>query len=137
MRPGEPPGSLPAMLAEPAAATEDAPPLLLLLDGLVRRDGSAAGLEGEVQVGVRSPEGYRWWRARLGPRFSVGFVPEVSTTAHVTLCLGQGDAARLLATGRIPEDPELLHLDGDRALLERFLTRYTSRTNWLGVRLGR
>lgn len=125
------------MLAEPAASNDDAPALLLLLDGLVRRDGGATGLEGEVQVGVRGAQGYRWWRARFGRRFSVGFVPDVSTTAHVTVCLAEADADRLLATGRLPASPELFHLDGDRTLFERFLNRYTSRTGWVGIRLAR
>ena len=124
------------MDAEPASSVEDAPPLLLLLDGLVRRDGGATGLEGEVQVGVRGPDGYRWWRARFGRRFSVGFIPEVSTTAHVTVCLGESDAARLLATGRLPSPATLFHVDGDRELLQSFLKRYTSRTGWVGIRLA-
>jgi len=121
----------------PTPAEQDAPALLMLLDGLVRRDGEATGLRGEVCVGVRTAAGYQWWRARFGRRFSCGFVPDVSPTAHATVCLGAGDADRLLATGHVPAEPELFTLDGDRALFERFLKRYTSRTGWLGIRLHR
>lgn len=126
-----------ALPAVPLPAEDEAPALLMLLDGLVRRDGEASGLRGEVCVGVRDGSGYWWWRARFGRRFSCGFVRQVSSTAHTIVCLGRGDAERLLATGHVPAQPELFTLHGDRGLFERFLARYTSRTGWVGIRLHR
>lgn len=122
---------------QPGDADDDLPALLLLVDGLVRRDGPASGLSGEVCLGVRGSAGYTWWRGRFGRRFSCGFVPAVSSTAHATLCLAEADAQALLRTGRLPETPELFTVDGDAELLSRFLKRYTSRTGWVGIRLTR
>ena len=119
----------------PAMAFEEieGPPLLRILDGLVRRDGPVSGLSGEVQVGVRADDGYTWWRARLGRRPGTAFLRAPSPSAHVTWCLSAADADAVV-TGRA-YDPSAMHVDGDAALLARFLDRYTSRMDFKDLRL--
>lgn len=120
-------------MGEPVATIAEEPALLLVLDGLVRRDGAASGLRHEVQVGVEGPNGYRWWHARLGPRFTCGFLDSLSSTAHVTMCLSNPAADLLLRTGRITDD---VHIEGDREVLKRFFERYTSKTSLFGARIA-
>jgi hypothetical protein len=110
---------------------------LEIIDALVRRDGAATGLSGEVCIGVRDGPTYQWWSARLGPTFSTRFLSSPSQSAHATLFIAKRDADALLETGAIPDPPELFMIDGARDLMLRFFKRYTSKTTWLGVRLGR
>ncbi len=119
----------------PPEQLADLPAFLLLFDGLVRRDGAATGLNGEVCLGVKVKDNYHWWRARFGRRFECGFIAEVSPTAQATLCLGQTEADSLLKTGRLPPSAQLFTFSGDRQLFDAFIKRYTSRTNWLGLQL--
>lgn len=122
-----------------SCSSRDVPPasdLLLILDGLVQRDGPLSGLRGEVCVGVRGDGGFRWWRARFGKRFRTDFLDRRPQSATATLFMAESDARALLADGAMPADPELFSIDGDRSLLAQFFKRYTSRSNWLGVRLG-
>ncbi|MEL6545529.1 MAG: hypothetical protein AAFQ82_12940 [Myxococcota bacterium] len=109
--------------------------LLELLDTLVRRDPAPSGLSGELCIGVRENDAFRWWSAAFTPALRVGFDSVRSNSAHATLVLDAADARELLTEGRIA-GPNLLAIDGDRRLLRRFFRRYTSKTNWLGIRLG-
>ena len=108
------------------------PALLHVLDGLVRRDGAQSGLRFEVCVGVRRAEDIRWWRARLGPRFACGFIPAVSPTAHVTLLLEENEADAWLQSGQLQH----ARIEGDRARLEAFIRRYTTKISHLDYRIA-
>ena len=110
---------------------------LLVLDGLVRRDGPATGLRGEVCIGLKGTTGYQWWRARFAPRFSTDFLTSRSTTAHATLFMAESVADAILQTGQVPRSPELLMIEGDRQLMLKFFKRYTSKTSWFEYVLGR
>ncbi len=109
------------------------PPLLLVLDGIVRRGGAQSGMRQEVCVGVERADGVRWWRARLGPRFVCGFVDKPSATAHATLLLSETAAQRLLTTGRLEPGGRL---DGNPDVLARFIDRYTTKISHFGFRMA-
>ncbi len=115
---------------------EAEPTLLVLLDGLVRRDGPTSGLRQEVCIGVKRSTGYRWWRARLGPRFECGFVDGPSASAHVTLCLQESESERLIRIGRLDPGAAVFHVDGDHDVLTRFFARYTSKMTHFGARFA-
>lgn len=115
--------------------TAQSPNFLELLDALVRRDGATSGLSGEVCVGLREDGAFQWWSAAFTPSFRVQFEETRSNSAHATLFIDSADAAELLRTGTV-DAPRLLTIDGDRDLLIRFIRRYTSRTDWLGIRLA-
>lgn len=114
---------------------DDKPDLLEILDALVLRDGETSGLTGEVCIGVRGSSGYRWWRASFTPTLSTRFLERPSNSAHATLFIGADDAEALLATGHLPSPSSLLVVDGDRALMQRFIRRYTSRMSWFEARI--
>jgi hypothetical protein len=110
--------------------------LLALLDALVVRDPGPAGFTGALAIGIRGPKGYRWWQgyffgASIRTRRGLARPRDV----HAILYLAQSDATHMLSSGRLPAKPELLSVEGDRALIERFVQRYTSRTSWVGIRL--
>ena len=125
--------SSPPSMGVPSNKGADEPALLLILDGLVRRDGAATGLRHEICVGVERAGLYRWWHVRPGRRFTCGFLDDISSTAHVTMCLSEADADRVLRSEPIEGD---FYIHGERDILRRFLERYTSKTSVLDARIS-
>lgn len=73
--------------------------LLAILDALVRRDGHPPTLRGKVSIGVRSPDGYRFWSARFGKAAETSTGTRMPSDSDVTLFLDEADAQALLVPG--------------------------------------
>ncbi len=99
--------------------------LLDALDALVHADAHPPMMRGKVTIGVRGAGGYRFWSAALDQRATTSTSAQLPGDSAVTLFLDEADAAHILATGRLPDQPRLLSIDGDRRVLTRFLARYT------------
>jgi hypothetical protein len=111
--------------------------LIALLDALILRDPGPAGFTGALAVGIRGPKGYRWWQGYFGASIRTRRGLARPRDVQAILYLAQSDAAHILSSGTVPPRPELLSIEGDRKLIERFVERYTSRTSWVGIRLAR
>ncbi|MEM6732735.1 MAG: hypothetical protein AAF658_14340 [Myxococcota bacterium] len=113
-----------------------APAFLDVLDALVNRDSAPPGFPGRVTIGVREGGHYRFWSAHFGPlEATTTFSHELPEEADAILLLSEEDAAAALR-GEVNREPEVMMVHGDTALLRRVVTRYTSRTDWIGIRLG-
>jgi hypothetical protein len=111
--------------------------LLALLDALVVRDGAAPGIRGSVCVGVRCDDGrYVFWRATPDVRRATTELFAAAPRADVTLVVDAEVAETILGTGRAPDHPSVMAIDGDRALFKQFAQRYLEPRSWLDVRTG-
>lgn len=111
--------------------------LLDALDALVMRDAQAPMMRGQIAVGVRGAAGYRFWSARFDARSpTTARADTLPADSAVTLFLDQADADHILTTGQLPAQPKLLYIDGDRALMTRFLARYSGGKTLLGARVA-
>lgn len=116
---------------------EAATDLLELFHAFVLGSGGPPGFEGTIAFGVRAGDGRDlWWSARFGPTVEAGFGAERPRNADAVLHLGTREASAILDRGRLPECPELVELDGEAALIERFLERYVDRKSALAIRSG-
>ncbi len=116
-------------------ATEPGFLLLTLLDTYVAQDSAPAGFTGKLAVGVMGRDGALWWRASFGKSCDAGFALEPSEEDDAQLLVGEVDARAALDSGRLPAEPMLLQLSGDRSLLDAFVKRYLSGKNWLTIRM--
>jgi hypothetical protein len=97
--------------------------LLTAIDMLAAH-ATTVGFVGHVAIGIRGPNGDRWWRGNFGRRSELGFVERPARDADAIFLLGERDARVLLETRALPDAPELSLVCGDRRLLERFLRRF-------------
>lgn len=110
--------------------------LLLALDYLVRSEGGVSGLRGKICVGVQTGPQQDWWQVVFGNRTDVAFVPRPDSDADAVFLLGEREAESILETGELPPDPQLLQVAGSKALLHRFVDRYTASMTTLDLRSG-
>ena len=108
--------------------------LLSLFDDVVTRDPAPPGLKARLAVAVQDRATRLWWGADLAARATTAFAAAPPEGADVTVQLGVDDAESVLLRGELPADPELVWLDGDRAVLDRFLCRYFSTRDLLSLR---
>ena len=110
-------------------------PLLTQLNEIIDRDTAPPGVKGRVAIGVRTGEVTDWWCVKLGAKAEAHFTNETPDQHDVLLLMDDGVATAIEKTGHLPEHYELLQLDGDRELVERFLVRYLQHTTPLQIRL--
>jgi hypothetical protein len=110
--------------------------LLEALDALVNSDAQKPMLRGKVTLGVRGKKGYRFWSASFDGAAVTTFADTMPADSTVTLFIDETDATHILTTGRMPARPKLLSIDGERALMTRFLNRYTGGANVLRTRIA-
>lgn len=108
--------------------------LLSVFDDVVTRDPAPPGLKARLAVAVRGRATRLWWVVDLAARASTVFTDVRPAGADVTVELGVDEAESVLLRGELPADPELVWLDGDRAILDRFLSRYFSTRDLLSLR---
>ena len=111
--------------------------LLSLLDALVKSDAAAPGFAGDLCIGVRTASRTIWWRGRFGSEASTLFSEERPLGPDTTLLLGEAEAESILLQGSLPKRPSLMRVDGDRSLVERFLSRYARKQSSVALRTGK
>ena len=107
------------------------------LHALVSSDPAGAPVEGRVSVGIRARGGdTRWWSVAMSRTSSRAGFHDSPPPSDVALVM-DNDTARGLLVGRLPALPGLLAIEGDAALLGRFVERYVRPRSWLDLRMGR
>jgi hypothetical protein len=107
------------------AVTKGEPPLRFdLLDSLDARFQAMKPpppLKGSFAVGIRTGAEERWWLVTLSERIETGFSDRPPPRFDAILLLGAADAQMILQRGRLPQKPELLRYDGDKAKMQQFI----------------
>lgn len=104
--------------------------LLELLDTMVQRDVGKPDLRGCLAVGVQTPAGPVYWFARFADQVSTGFGSNPPPDVDAAVTFAEEDADSILRTGSIPSEIAF-RMQGDGALVKRFLARYRHRRNTL------
>lgn len=114
--------------------------LLTLFDGLVAKDPAPPGFSGTLCFGVMDgTDDARWWLAKFGEKCSARILPGFPKDLAVdTLVLiGEEEAQSILASGKLPNDAEVVLVEGDRKLLVRFADRYLVKIDPLAFQMQR
>src|SRR5262245_1501775 len=102
----------------------------------MRADRGPAGFRGTICVAVKNDDCALLWSATLGDVPRAGFVDALPHDTDAVLLLGDREAESIIKDGRVPSNPELLAVAGDRALLEKFVDRYLTRRSALSLRVS-
>jgi hypothetical protein len=108
------------------------PSLLLALEVLVAR--FPAGASGRsLSVGVRTPDGDRWWHAELGAPSKTALSIERPAESDCFVLLGEREADSIVSRGTIEAPIELFEVHGDARFFADFIRRLASTSSWLEV----
>ena len=108
--------------------------LLLVLDAVVNKAGALPGIGGEVSFGIMNDDGSEaWWSAHFAEgKVETAFFEDEPETADVVFVLAEHEANAIMDRGR-PEGDQL-EVEGDGALLDRFLSLYLTERSMIDVR---
>jgi hypothetical protein len=115
---------------------KDGVDLLLVLDSVVHQTGALPGIGGEVSFGIMGDDGSEaWWSAHFSDgKVETAFLDDEPETADVVFVIGEREANAIMDKGRPPDDGLLLEVEGDEALLDRFLDLYFTERSMVDVR---
>lgn len=103
---------------------EALPPFDLLdsLDARFQAMRKTPPVRGTFAIGIRDGLDERWWFVTLSDGIETGFSDRPPPRFDAVLLFGKADAQHILLKGRLPEKPELLRYDGDKASMAQFIT---------------
>jgi hypothetical protein len=107
-----------------AATRDDGGGFLRLLAAMLIADRGTPGFAARLGIGVRSGTQEQWLHVILADHADVSLHTTRPEDADATLLMGAAEAQRLLESGRLPDEPELLVASGDRQCLGAFFARY-------------
>jgi hypothetical protein len=115
---------------------KDGADLLLVLDSVVHQTGALPGIGGEVSFGIMGKNGTEaWWSAQFAEgKVETAFFDDEPESADVVFVIGEREANAIMDKGRPPDDALLLEVEGDEALLDRFLDLYFTERSMVDVR---
>lgn len=97
-------------------------------------DPGPSGLSGRLLIGVAHPTGESWMEVHLDGE-SVKVSDPKGGGADVNVLVGDYEAKRILKGRGLPHKP-LFSVQGDGALLARFVDRYLAGERWIAFREG-